>query len=269
MYTILVDNINHSAGNSAGRSWPFSSIFRVGEPRMPSSESSGRKSYSESVPVFEQPFVIQLREPRAILRPSENQTEQEAVEIILIKLLLKSYYDIVRKNIQDLVPKTIMYFLVNHTKRDLLGTFIQNLYRENLFEEMLEEQEEVAAQRKQTQNMFQVLQQAVQVCCSLSEHKQRIIDHVLATLAKVLEKQGNEGHQVQSPPVQNEVVVTPPQSTLNVSPTNAFTPSKPSRRKLAQRNRREKELISGRSSKRTIRNLEAGLQNIPVSMSSH
>ncbi|KAF9617437.1 hypothetical protein IFM89_036398 [Coptis chinensis] len=40
------------------------------------------------------------------------------------------------------------------------------------------------------------------------EHKQRIIDHVLATLAKVLEKQGNEGHQVQSPPVQNEVVVT-------------------------------------------------------------
>ncbi|KAF9614356.1 hypothetical protein IFM89_018109 [Coptis chinensis] len=122
MYTILVDNINHSAGNSAGRSWPFSSIFRVGEPRMPSSESSGRKSYSESVPVFEQPFVIQLRE-------------------------------------------------VNHTKRDLLGTFIQNLYRENLFEEMLEEQEEVAAQRKQTQNMFQVLQQAVQVCCSLRHWK--------------------------------------------------------------------------------------------------
>ncbi|KAF9615798.1 hypothetical protein IFM89_026469 [Coptis chinensis] len=151
-----------SAGNSAGRSWPFSSIFGVGEPRMPSSESSRRKSYSESVPLFEQTSVIQLREPPAILRPSENQTEQEAVEIILIKLLLKSYYDIVRKNIQDLVPKAIMYFLVNHTKRDLLGTFIQNLYRENLFEEMLEEQEEVAAQRKRTQNMFQVLQQAVQ-----------------------------------------------------------------------------------------------------------
>ncbi|KAF9604633.1 hypothetical protein IFM89_008899 [Coptis chinensis] len=37
------------------------------------------------------------------------------------------------------------------------------------------------------------------------EHKQRIIDHVLATLAKVLEKQGNEGHQVQSPPLQNEL----------------------------------------------------------------
>ncbi|KAF9604362.1 hypothetical protein IFM89_006369 [Coptis chinensis] len=103
----------------------------------------------------------------------------------------------------------------------------------------------------------------------LCDHKQQIIDHVLATLAKVLEKQGNEGHQVQSPPVQNEVVVTPPQSTFNVNLTNAFTPSQPSRRKLAQRNRRERELISGRSSKRTRRNLETDLQNIPVSMSSH
>ncbi|KAF9619734.1 hypothetical protein IFM89_009076 [Coptis chinensis] len=89
------------------------------------------------------------------------------------------------------------------------------------------------------------------------------------TSVQVLEKQGNEGHQVQSPLVQNEVAVTPPHSTLNVSPTNAFTPFQPSRRKLAQRNRRERELISGRSSKRTRRNLEAGLQNILVSMSSH
>jgi len=47
------------------------------------------------------------------LKPSENQTEQEAVEIAITKLLLKSYYDIVRKNIEDSVPKAIMHFLVN------------------------------------------------------------------------------------------------------------------------------------------------------------
>ncbi|KAF9612766.1 hypothetical protein IFM89_003776 [Coptis chinensis] len=85
-----------------------------------------------------------------------------------------------------------------------------------------------------------VQQRELDYITRVREHKQRIIDHVLATLARVLETQGNEGHQVQSPPVQNEVVVTPPQSTLNVSPTNVFTPSQPSRRKLAQRNRREK-----------------------------
>ncbi|PIA46028.1 hypothetical protein AQUCO_01600356v1 [Aquilegia coerulea] len=151
-----------SADNSAGRSWGnVSSIFGVRESRMPSSASPTKPS-TESGSDIEQTSVILLREPPSILRPSENQTEQEAVEIVLVKLLLNSYYDIVRKNIQDCVPKAIMYFLVNHTKRELLATFIKNLYRENLFEEMLQEQEEVATQRKRTRDMFQILQLAVQ-----------------------------------------------------------------------------------------------------------
>ena len=50
--------------------------------------------------------------PPAVLRPSETHTEQEDIEIQITKLLLKSYYDIVRKNIEDLVPKAIMHFLV-------------------------------------------------------------------------------------------------------------------------------------------------------------
>ncbi|CAK9157403.1 unnamed protein product [Ilex paraguariensis] len=82
---------------------------------------------------------------------------------MVTKLLLASYYDIVRKNIQDLVPKAVMHFLVNHTKRDLLGTFIQKLYRENSFEDMLEEQDEVVMKRKRTREMFHALQQAVEV----------------------------------------------------------------------------------------------------------
>lgn len=51
-------------------------------------------------------------QPPVILKPSENQTEQEALEIAITKLLLKSYYDIVRKNVEDSVPKAIMHFLV-------------------------------------------------------------------------------------------------------------------------------------------------------------
>lgn len=51
--------------------------------------------------------------PPAVLRPAETHSEQEAVEIEITKLLLKSYYDIVRKNIEDSVPKAIMHFLVS------------------------------------------------------------------------------------------------------------------------------------------------------------
>ncbi|WZY86292.1 hypothetical protein YC2023_032676 [Brassica napus] len=106
--------------------------------------------------------------PPAVLRPSETHTEQEDIEIHITKLLLKSYYDIVRKNIEDLVPKAIMHFLasisylpeVNHTKRELHNVFIKKLYRENLFEEMLQEPDEIAGKRKRTQETLHILQQA-------------------------------------------------------------------------------------------------------------
>lgn len=95
-----------------------------------------------------------------MLRPSETHSEQEAIEISVIKMLLRSYYDIVRKNIEDSVPKAIMHFLVNHTKRELHNVLIKKLYRENLFEEMLQEPEEVAMKRKRTRETLRVLQQA-------------------------------------------------------------------------------------------------------------
>ena len=51
-------------------------------------------------------------QPPAMLRASETQSEQDSTEIDITRMLIKSYYDIVRKNIQDAVPKAIMHFLV-------------------------------------------------------------------------------------------------------------------------------------------------------------
>ncbi|XP_077223193.1 dynamin-related protein 3A-like isoform X2 [Tasmannia lanceolata] len=150
------------AGYSTGGTWGISSIFGASERRRPTSrENSESGHYGEPVQNIEHaPSVIQLKEPPSILRPSTEQTEHEAVEIAVTKLLLRSYYDIVRKNIQDFVPKAIMHFLVNHAKRNLLITFIQKLYRENLFEELLQEHEELAIKRKRALEMFRILQQA-------------------------------------------------------------------------------------------------------------
>lgn len=51
-------------------------------------------------------------QPPLVLRAADAATEQETIEIAVTRVLLKSYYDIVRKNIQDQVPKAIMHFLV-------------------------------------------------------------------------------------------------------------------------------------------------------------
>ena len=52
-------------------------------------------------------------QPPQVLRAADAATEQETIEIAVTRVLLKSYYDIVRKNIQDQVPKAIMHFLVS------------------------------------------------------------------------------------------------------------------------------------------------------------
>lgn len=101
------------SGNTGGPSWGISSIFGGGDNRVSVKENTASKPHSEPIHSVDQSFsMIQLREPPAVLRPSESNSEMEAVEISVTKLLLRSYYDIVRKNVEDLVPKAIMHFLV-------------------------------------------------------------------------------------------------------------------------------------------------------------
>ncbi|KAK9095361.1 hypothetical protein Scep_026830 [Stephania cephalantha] len=149
------------SGNSTSSTWGISSIFGGNDNRATAKENSTSKPYSEPVQTLDHALSsILLREPPAVLKPTESHSEQETIEVAVTKLLLKSYYDIVRKNIEDSVPKAIMHFLVNHTKRELHNIFIKKLYRENLFEEMLQEPDEVAMKRKRTREMLRVLQQA-------------------------------------------------------------------------------------------------------------
>ncbi|KAG9157414.1 hypothetical protein Leryth_010249 [Lithospermum erythrorhizon] len=151
--------------SNGGSSWGISSIFGGSDSRVAIKENSTsnpfNEPFSEKIQSLEHAIsTIHLREPPSILRPSETHSDQETIEIAVTKLLLRSYYDIVRKNIEDYVPKAIMHFLVNHTKRELHNVFIKMLYRDNLIEEMLQEPDEVALKRKRTKEMLRVLQQA-------------------------------------------------------------------------------------------------------------
>lgn len=170
-----VEKPNISGNNTSSSSWGISSIFGGSDNRS-TKDNFISKPFNDPVHPFNDPIhsfndpafessisMIQLREPPAVLRPSETHSDQDAIEISVIKLLLKSYYDIVRKNIEDFVPKAIMHFLVNHTKRELHNVFIKKLYRDNLFEEMLQEPDEISVKRKRARETLRVLQQALRV----------------------------------------------------------------------------------------------------------
>lgn len=99
--------------------------------------------------------------PRNLQVPEANDREQ--VETRIIKMLVESYYHIVRKNIQDTVPKAIMHMLVNKAKNDVYDIII-NLYKdENEYENLLEENKEVATNRQKAQDLLKQLHQASEI----------------------------------------------------------------------------------------------------------
>ena len=64
-----------------------------------------------------------------ILRVPGGVSEQEEVQVQVTRLLVESYFDVVRKNLQDAVPKAVMHFLVNSVQRGLQQHLIHTLYR--------------------------------------------------------------------------------------------------------------------------------------------
>lgn len=80
-----------------------------------------------------------------------------------IEYLLISYFDVVRKNIKDLVPKSIIHFLVNQSKDSLQNELVSSLYKEDLFDELLEESSNVAKRRRECQTVMEVLRKAHEI----------------------------------------------------------------------------------------------------------
>ncbi|MBN3317453.1 DNM1L protein, partial [Atractosteus spatula] len=87
---------------------------------------------------------------------SRRLTPREQLDCEVIQQLIKSYFLIVRKRIQDSVPKTVMHFLVNYVKEHLQSELVGRLYRSPLLQELLTESADTAQQRKEAASMLEV-----------------------------------------------------------------------------------------------------------------
>ena len=70
---------------------------------------------------------------------------------------------IVKKNIQDAVPKAIMHFLVNFVKDNLQSELVTHLYKPEYFTSLLEESETISSSRKEAIEMLQILQKSSKI----------------------------------------------------------------------------------------------------------
>ncbi|KAG4306437.1 hypothetical protein PORY_000425 [Pneumocystis oryctolagi] len=81
----------------------------------------------------------------------ENMNERQQLEVNLIRSLIISYFNTVKETIQDQVPKAIMHFLVNYCKQNLQNKLVAELYKEELFNDLLYEDESLAIEREKFQ----------------------------------------------------------------------------------------------------------------------
>jgi hypothetical protein len=73
---------------------------------------------------------------------------REEAETELIKKLIVSYFNVVKKNINDLVPKSIVTFLINESKNSCKNVLVTSLYKEADYDDLLDENPELLKKRE-------------------------------------------------------------------------------------------------------------------------
>ena len=156
--------------NSNGNNGIFNYIFRPNAPVEDVKITPTRKS-------SKQPIVTKRESiggpPNVVHLPSVpdkmNQTtsmppsDRERVEMEVIKSLVESYFIIIRKNFIDMVPKTIMYFLVNHARDTMQNDLVSELYRDDEMGHLLKEADDIAQRRHNCTEMKDLLTAALDI----------------------------------------------------------------------------------------------------------
>jgi dynamin 1-like protein len=87
-------------------------------------------------------------------------TDREVLETSLIRNLIGSYFAIVRQSIQDLVPKAVMHLLVDHSRETIQNRLVSVLFKESLFEGLLEEDPALTGERQRVSSLLQAYRKA-------------------------------------------------------------------------------------------------------------
>ncbi|CAF9903269.1 MAG: vacuolar protein sorting-associated protein 1 [Gomphillus americanus] len=104
-----------------------------------------------------------MEAPPPQLKASGTLSDKESQEVEVIKLLITSYFSIVRRTMIDMVPKAIMLTLVQFTKEQMQRELLENLYRNNELEDLLKESEFTVRRRKECQQMVESLGKAAEI----------------------------------------------------------------------------------------------------------
>ncbi|KAF9213706.1 Dynamin- GTPase protein [Podila verticillata] len=172
----ITTNGAHSGPNAPNKDMFLNYFFGAQSQR-----SGGRSSHPENRPAgLSQDVAKEMIMPKTVLdgeslahdRRHDHMTESDEVshpieredmETQLIRSLITSYFNITRKSIQDLVPKAVMHLLVNFSRESVQTRLVASLYKEELFDDMLQEDDSLSAERAKCKAMLDVFKNAFSI----------------------------------------------------------------------------------------------------------
>ncbi|KAI0381850.1 vacuolar sorting protein 1 [Hypomontagnella monticulosa] len=104
-----------------------------------------------------------MEAPPPTLKASGTLSERENIEVEVIKLLIASYFNIVKRTMIDMVPKAIMLNLVQFTKDEMQRELLENMYRNDTLDDLLKESDYTIRRRKECQQMVESLGKASEI----------------------------------------------------------------------------------------------------------
>ncbi|KAG0420382.1 Vacuolar protein sorting-associated protein 1 [Dictyocoela roeselum] len=104
---------------------------------------------------------------QGILKITGDLTAQEHAEIEIIKSLVISYFEIIKKIVVDQVPKAIMTEFVYRSEQMIQETLFKDIYENPTVEKLLEENKDIEDTRKRLKNNISVLRRAYDIMCNL------------------------------------------------------------------------------------------------------
>lgn len=153
-------------GTGVGANW-LSNLLPTGKEENISEPSSSEPTPSVTPTHQANPIQASFgsQKPVNLLSESVSQSgrklsEREQRDCEVIERLIKAYFYIIRKSVQDSVPKAVMHFLVNHVKDNLQSELVTHMYRPDQIDILLSESEHIAQRRKEAADMLEALQRA-------------------------------------------------------------------------------------------------------------
>lgn len=109
-----------------------------------------------------------MEPPPPVLKASGTLSERESIETEVIKLLITSYFNIVKRTMIDMVPKSIMLNLVQSCKEGMQRELLENLYKSDVLDDLMRESDFTIQRRKECQRMVASLTQANEIVAEVA-----------------------------------------------------------------------------------------------------